>query len=98
MNIQTLIFDLDGTLIDSCEDIAASLNYTLAKLGYPDKSRSEVEALVGDGAGVLLAKASSNSDPAFIEKALTIFKPHYKDHCVDRTALYPGVLEVLENF
>lgn len=97
VNIDTLIFDLDGTLIDSCEDIAFSLNYTLNALGFPSKSRKDVERFVGDGVKVLLTRATGNSDPDFLEKAVQIFKPHYRDHCTDKTTLYPGVLAALDS-
>ncbi len=96
--IQALLFDLDGTLIDSWEDIAASLNHTLGRLKIAPKSREEVQSYVGDGVKTLLTRATGRSDPAFLDQAIEIFKPYYKEHCVDKTALYPGVQEILKHF
>ncbi len=96
--VQALIFDLDGTLIDSCADIAASLNYVLGRLNLPVKSPKEVQSFVGDGVKILFSRATGNADPALIDQAVALFRPHYLEHCVDQTVLYPGVRDVLERY
>lgn len=96
--VQALIFDLDGTLIDSCADIAASLNYVLAQLKLPLRPPREVERFVGDGVKVLFARATGSSDPELLDRAVALFRPHYLEHCVDQTVLYPGVKDVLERY
>lgn len=93
-----LIFDLDGTLVDTSQDITDSVNYTLKNLGSPHITKNEVERYIGDGMRTLLIRATGNEDSAFIRKAIDIFRPHYLDHCVDKSVLYPGVREVLERF
>lgn len=98
MNVDALIFDLDGTLIDSARDLAGSVNHTLKSMGLPEKSLSEVESYIGDGMKTLLERATDTSDAAVIQKAIDLFKPYYLEHCVDATRLYPGVLEVLDHF
>ena len=96
--VASLIFDLDGTLIDSSHDIAGSLNHTLKTLGLPVKSKNEVQGLVGDGVRALLIKATGRSDEEYLEKAIALFKPHYLEHCNDTTILYPGVAQILDHF
>ena len=98
ISVSALIFDMDGTLIDSSRDIAASVNHTLQALGLPPKTKEEVEKFIGDGMKTLLERATGRSDAAFIAKAVEIFRPHYLEHCTDATVLYPGVRETLGSF
>lgn len=84
------IFDLDGTLVDSVEDLHASVNHALAAVGLPPRSVAEVRSFVGEGARVLLAKAVAPRDE-LVEPALAAWRPHYAAHCLDRTLPYPGV-------
>lgn len=91
-----LIFDLDGTLVDSVQDIAHALNCTLEDLKLPVKSLEAVRDIVGDGVLTLLGRATENEDEEYVEKAAQIFHHHYKRHCVDNTFLYPGVRELLD--
>lgn len=84
------VFDLDGTLVDSVDDLHASVNHALAAVGLPPRSVAEVRAFVGEGARVLLAKAVAPRDE-LVEPALTAWRAHYAAHCLDRTAPYPGI-------
>lgn len=93
-----LIFDLDGTLVDSAQDIAHAINCTLQDLDLPVKSVAEVKEMVGDGVRSTLTKATGVQDKEYIEKAAKIFKNHYRKHCVDNTLLYPGVKEMLRYY
>lgn len=91
-----VIFDLDGTLVDSVDDITASLNHALAAEGLPAQSRESVTSMVGDGAGVLVARAAPDADEAVQARVLATFGAHYADHCADRTRIYPGMDMLLD--
>ncbi|MBL0057673.1 MAG: HAD hydrolase-like protein [Elusimicrobia bacterium] len=84
MDVQGVLFDLDGTLIDSRRDIAACVNFTLAALGRPSPlSLESVEKMVGDGVRQLLTRAAGVLDEPTMKRALEIFLPYYLDHCAD---------------
>ena len=84
------IFDLDGTLVDSVEDLAASVNHALGLLGLPRRTLDEIRGFVGEGARVLLERAvAPRAD--LVEPALAAWWRHYEDHCLDRTRPYPGI-------
>lgn len=92
-----LIFDLDGTLIDSRLDLANAVNATRAEMGKPPLEHSLVFSYVGNGAPVLIRKAMGPEAPdADVQRALDFFLAYYRDHAVDDTRLYPGVRESLE--
>jgi phosphoglycolate phosphatase len=91
-----LIFDLDGTLIDSRLDLANSVNATRAEMGKPPLVHSLVYSYVGNGAPVLIRKAMGpEASDAEVKHALQFFLDYYRDHAVDATELYPGVRESL---
>lgn len=96
--VSCFIFDLDGTLVDSSEDIANSVNYTLKTLGFPERSQEEVQNFVGDGMKTLLSRATGSGKESFLQKAIGIFQSHYLQHCLDTTQLYPGASEILSYF
>jgi len=92
--VSLLVFDLDGTLVDSTDDLAASANAALAALGLPARSREEVRSFVGEGARRLIERAvAPRAD--LTERALELFFEHYSEHLVDATRAYEGVPEVL---
>src|SRR6266849_2144477 len=94
-----VIFDLDGTLIDSSADLANSVNATRAHLHLPPIENEIVYSYVGNGAPVLIRKAlgSGYSEDA-VRGALEFFLAYYREHMLDNTVLYPGVREVLDRF
>lgn len=96
--VDLLIFDLDGTLIESKWDIAYSVNYTLAALGLPERPLEEIFGFVGDGVKRLLRLAVGEGNQARFEDALKIFRGYYLEHCLDRTTFYPGIEPMLEHF
>ena len=96
--IDLLIFDLDGTLIESKWDIATSVNLTLGELGLPLRSQEEIFSYVGDGIKRLLRLAVGEENQEKYEEALSVFRGHYLAHCLDRTRYYPGVEQVLTHF
>ncbi|BFU94601.1 MAG: putative Phosphoglycolate phosphatase [Nitrospira sp.] len=96
--VDLLIFDLDGTLIESKWDIAASVNLTLAELGLPERPLEEIFGFVGDGVKKLLRQAVGESNPDRFDEALRVFRGHYLAHCLDRTRFYPGIEPALQHF
>ncbi len=95
--IKLLIFDLDGTLIDSKQDLVASSNHTRSVVGLPPLDASIISSYVGDGARTLIQRLLDDStDEARIDQALEIFLKYYRAHMLDHTGLYPGVREALE--
>lgn len=92
-----LIFDLDGTLIDSRLDLANSVNATRAEMGKPPLEHAVVFSYVGNGAPVLIRKAMGpEASEEEAKHALEFFLAYYRDHAVDETRLYPGVRESLD--
>ena len=97
MNIKAVIWDLDGTLLNTLDDLAASVNAALAMNGMPLRSTEEVRAFVGNGMRNLMMRAvpGGEANPAF-DKALEDFTRHYGAHSRDRTRPYDGILEMLD--
>jgi phosphoglycolate phosphatase len=96
--VDLLIFDLDGTLIESKWDIADSVNLTLRELGVPERSHEEIFSFVGDGVKKLLRLAVGEANQALYDEALRVFRGHYLAHCLDRTRFYPGIEPMLHYF
>src|SRR3989475_2645794 len=93
-----LIFDLDGTLIESKWDIAAAVNLTLAELKPPERSQEDIFSFVGDGIKRLLRLAVGEDNQERYDEALGVFRGHYLAHCLDCTKFYPGIETVLTHF
>jgi len=92
-----VIFDLDGTLIDSSRDLANSVNATRAHLHLPALENQTVYSYVGNGAPVLIRRAlGPDYTDNEVQDALLYFLGYYRDHMLDHTVLYPGVREVLD--
>ena len=100
MNYQTFIFDLDGTLLDTLGDLAASVNYALRTHDMPEHSIDDVRRFVGNGVRKLMQRAvpDGESNPDF-EATFATFRQHYLAHSLDTTRPYdgiPGTLEALK--
>lgn len=96
-NFDTYIFDLDGTLLSTLEDLAASTNYALRVNEMPERSIDEVRQFVGNGVKKLIERAvPEGQDNPLFEKVLTDFRQHYMDHRLDATRPYHGIMDVLE--
>ncbi len=95
----TVIFDLDGTLLNTLEDLQGSVNRAMLLHGFPERSLEEVRQFVGNGIRRLLERCvpDGSQNPAF-EQALEDFKTDYGIHCNDKTRPYPGILSMLEAF
>ncbi len=95
---KTVIFDLDGTLLNTLDDLADSTNYALSKFGYPTRTIDEVRQFVGNGVAKLIERAipDGKNNPNF-EKCLSIFKENYAQNMYNKTAPYNGIIEMLSN-
>ena len=92
-----LLFDLDGTLLDTLEDLLDATNYTLGCCGCPERTLSQLRRFVGNGARNQLRLALPEGSPeALLDTALEIYKPYYTSHCRIKTRPYPGIEEQLE--
>lgn len=93
----TYIFDLDGTLLSTLGDLAASCNYALRTNGMPERTIDEVRVFVGNGVKKLMERAVPNGEdnPAF-EKTYSDFRKHYMEHNLDTTKPYDGVMDLLK--
>ena len=97
MKKTTVIFDLDGTLLDTLQDLADAVNYALRKEGMPERTIDEVRQFVGNGVRLLMIRAvpGGESNPLF-EETFAQFKEYYGEHCNDNTKPYEGMIELLE--
>ena len=95
-NYDTVIFDLDGTLLDTLEDLADAVNYALREKGMPGRTLAEIRRFVGNGVRSLLELSvpEGTADP-MLEEVLALFRSHYAVHCNDKTCAYEGVLPLL---
>lgn len=91
-----VVLDLDGTLVDTKDDLAAAVNVTLATLGLPAQDPRTLLGYVGNGARVLLERALGDAHRTRIEDGLDVFMPWYRAHLLDHAAVYPGLRAVLE--
>jgi len=95
--IQLVIFDLDGTLIDSRLDLVHSVNAALRHIGRPELPEDVIASYVGDGAPILIQRALGGEavDEALVRKGLEFFLSYYREHKLDHTIVYPGIAEAL---
>lgn len=94
----TVVFDLDGTLLDTLEDLTAAVNQALRECGYPEHTMDEVRGFVGNGIGMLIQRAlppEKDADEEAYELTLQAFKLYYAQHNSDTTAPYEGILNML---
>ena len=95
--IQTFIFDLDGTLLDTLGDLAASVNYALQTCGMPQHSIDDVRRFVGNGVRLLMERAvPDGADNPQFEDVFATFRQHYMQHSLDTTCPYEGIMEMLQ--
>ncbi len=91
----TVVFDLDGTLLDTLDDLWISVNFALKKFGLPIRTREEVRSFVGNGIVKLMERATGEIEPTLFAQIFAAFKEHYGAHCQDNTQPYEGIMEVL---
>lgn len=94
--LRLIVFDLDGTLIDSRADLVQSVNATLQRFHRHPLPDDLIASYIGDGAGMLVRRALGDPDDAsLIEEAVTYFLAYYREHKLDNTYVYPGILPLL---
>lgn len=93
-----ILYDLDGTLVDTREDITRAANRMRAEMGLGPLPRQEVCRFVGLGLTQLVQSCLQTEDLDRVEKGMAVYRAHYTQHLLDHTALYPSVREVLDHF
>lgn len=96
--IDLMIFDLDGTIASTGDDLVLCVNHTLKTLNLRERTGQDIISFVGDGIGKLMERALGDRYREHREEAMRIFSVYYAEHLLDNTKLYPHVEEVLENF
>ncbi len=95
---KAIIFDLDGTLLNTLADLQNSVNVALRQCNMPERTYHEIRKFVGNGVEHLMELAvPEGRENSLFQQALTIFKEHYAVHCNDQTDLYPGIKEMLSS-
>jgi len=96
-SIRLVIFDLDGTLIDSRLDLVHSVNAALRHIGRPELADDVIASYVGDGAPILIQRAlgAEAADEALVRRGLEFFLSYYREHKLDHTTVYPGIAQAL---
>ncbi len=98
IKIDLLIFDLDGTLVDTRQDLTNSVNFVRAQFGERPLELTEVMRFVGDGLHKLMERTLPTQGSPRIDEAIKIFRDHYREHCLDFSTLYDGAHEILDHF
>ena len=95
--INTVIFDMDGTVLDTLDDLTDSVNYVLDRFGMPRRTKTEYRKFFGNGIKFALRSAvPADTSEAVIDEMLPIFREHYNLHCLDKTKPYEGILELMK--
>lgn len=97
MNPKLVIFDLDGTLLDTIDDLGAAVNHAMQQRGFPQHTRDEYMKMVGHGAHNLMRQAlpDGHKDDDMVEAAYNDFKAYYTDHIDEHTKPFPGIQDLM---
>ena len=91
-----IVFDMDGTILDTLDDLKESLNVTFRKFGFPERTKEEVRGFVGNGIPKLIERAvPAGTEASVQEKVLKAFLEYYQVHCNDFTHAYEGIPELM---
>jgi phosphoglycolate phosphatase len=96
LHFRHVVLDLDGTLVDTKDDLAAAVNVSLAALGLSPKDPQTLLGYVGNGARALLERALAPAHADRVEEGLDVFMPWYREHLLDHAVIYAGLRAVLE--
>ncbi len=91
-----ILFDLDGTLLNTLEDLTDGVNHTLAQFGYPPKTAAQIRSYLGNGARQLVALSMPGADAPDVDAVLEVYRAYYSTHCQIKTAPYAGIPQALE--
>lgn len=94
--IKGMIFDLDGTLVDTIEDLATSMNHGLAELGCPQRTVAECSQMVGSGLRNFVSQALPPDRQDLQDRLLALMVAYYQEHCLEKTRPYAGMVETLQ--
>ncbi|MBQ8006195.1 MAG: HAD family hydrolase [Lachnospiraceae bacterium] len=95
--ITTIIFDMDGTVLNTLDDLTDSVNYVFSKFGLPARSRDEYRQFFGNGIGYAMKCAAPEGTPdSLIEEMIPVFKEYYDIHCLDKTGTYDGIIDLMK--
>lgn len=94
---RSVIFDLDGTLVDTLRDVSISINHALTIMGHAPISEEEARRVVGPGKEAFIAAVFRDVPDPDEKTFLNTFRDHYWDHCLDHTTLFPGLQEVIDS-
>ncbi len=94
MKYKVVVFDLDGTLLDTLEDLKDAVNFALSSEALPQRSMDQVRQFVGNGIIKLMERAVGEKTKNF-DKIMNEFRSYYQEHCNDHTEPYPGIMELL---
>lgn len=96
MKYGTIVFDLDGTLLNTLGDMQDSVNYALSKFGFPGRNLDEIRSFVGNGVAKLVERSvPAGTDEVTTAQCLSEFKAYYIEHSMDKTRPYEGIIEML---
>jgi phosphoglycolate phosphatase len=93
-----IVYDLDGTLVDTRADIVQAVTHTLRRMGAPELSREEILPFVGRGLRQMVSGFLRSDDPERVERAMKIYRDYYAKHMLDQSRLYPGAKSALNFF
>ena len=97
MKITTIVFDMDGTVMNTLEDLTVSMNYCLSKYGFPERKLEDYRRFFGNGVKYAMQQAvPEGTSEELIDQMLVIFKEHYDVHCLDKTCPYDGILDAMK--
>ena len=92
-----ILFDLDGTLLDTLADLTDATNYALQQFGYPARTMAQVRRAIGNGAANQICRSlPAGTSEETVQQVLAVYKPYYTAHCQQKTKPYAGILEALE--
>ena len=92
---ETVIFDLDGTLVDTVTDVTRGVNHALERMGFPSRSVEQVKKAVGPGKEEFIRNIFPDEEDPDMDTFLSLFRDFYWEHCLDETVLYSGMKDVL---